>query len=106
MSEDSPDKSVQITLKVPFAFLKEFDEIAALLGYPRNEAIRESMRRFTDWGYQKVNERHPERAMGMMQGMFSALFGGIAAESEKLQNVKALPDKNKEQPRSNRGPKK
>jgi hypothetical protein len=64
------------------------------------------MRRFADWGYQKVNERHPERQIGAVQGMFSALFSGLAAESQKLQNITALPDKTSEQPRSRQAPKK
>ncbi|HEY4673013.1 MAG TPA: ribbon-helix-helix domain-containing protein [Nitrososphaerales archaeon] len=78
-----------ITLKVPTSFLKDFDTVTEQLGYPRNEAIREAMRRFVDWGYQKVNERHPERAMGLVQGVVSSLFGGIIEESKKLEGINA-----------------
>lgn len=89
MTEESTGTSVQVTLKIPAAFLKEFDEITAQLGYPRNEAVREAMRRFVDFGYQKINERHPEKAMGLVQGMMGSIFGGIAQEMSKLENSQA-----------------
>ncbi|MDG7000207.1 MAG: hypothetical protein JRN15_13970 [Nitrososphaerota archaeon] len=89
MSEELAGTSVQVTLKVPTAFLKEFDDITAQLGYPRNEAVREAMRRFVDFGYQKINERHPEKAMGLVQGMMSSIFGGIAQEMSKLESAQS-----------------
>ena len=92
--EESPHtKSTQITLKVPTEFLTDFDSITNQLGYPRNEAIREAMRRFVDWGHQKVNERHPERAMGLAQGIFGNIFGGLMNDVKKLEQESALPEK-------------
>ncbi len=79
--------STQITLKIPTAFLQEFDEITSQLGYPRNEAVREAMRRFLEWGFQKANERHPERQMELVQGMLSSLFGGLAQEAKKFEET-------------------
>ena len=93
MTEEPPGRSTQITLKVPTDFLKDFDSISGQLGYPRNEAVREAMRRFLDWSYQKMNERHPERAMGLAQGMISSLFGGIIEESKKLESTGSLSQK-------------
>lgn len=104
MSEELAEKSsTQVTLKVPTAFLKYFDEITEQLGYPRNEAIRESMRRFVEWGYQKVNERYPERQMGAIQGIIGTLFGGIMEQAKKLDELDELPntkDKLKQLPTS------
>lgn len=105
MSEEHQGKSTQITLKVPTDFLKDFDETAAQLGYPRNEAVREAMRRFLDFGYQKLNERHPERAMGMVQGMIGSIFGGIMEEAKKLESVSPEPKKLEDRPKSPKNPK-
>ena len=89
MTEEPSDTSIQVTLKVPAAFLKEFDDISGQLGYPRNEAVREAMRRFVDWGFQKVNERHPEKSIALVQGMIGSMFGGIIQEANKLEALKA-----------------
>jgi metal-responsive CopG/Arc/MetJ family transcriptional regulator len=61
MEEDQQIKSKQVTLKVPEAFLKRFDEVSEMLGYTGNEAIREAMRRFEDQASQKLISR-PENA--------------------------------------------
>ncbi len=90
MSEEPKDKSTQVTLKIPSSFLTDFDSVTEQLGYPRNEAIREAMRRFLDWGYQKVNERHPERQMGLVQGMFGSMFGGLIEEAKRLEQAGPL----------------
>jgi len=50
------------------------------------------MRRFLDWGYQKLNERHPERAMAMFQGAIGGIFGGLMEEAKKLEQAGALPE--------------
>lgn len=92
MTEEPNVKSTQITLKVPSPFLTDFDSVTQQLGYPRNEAVREAMRRFLDWGYQKVNERHPERAMAMVQGAIGGIFGGLMEEAKKLEQSGALPE--------------
>ncbi len=73
--------------------MNDFDSITNQLGYPRNEAIREAMRRFVDWGHQKVNERHPEKAMGLVQGIFGDVFGSLMNEAKKLDQKSALPEK-------------
>ena len=93
MTEEPKEKSTQVTLKIPSSFLTDFDLVTEQLGYPRNEAIREAMRRFLDWGYQKVNERHPERQMGLVQGMFGSIFGGLMEEAKKLEQSETLPVK-------------
>lgn len=98
MSEEPQSKSTQITLKIPTDFLKDFDQTCAQLGYPRNEAVREAMRRFLDFGYQKLNERHPERAIGLVQGMISSVFGGVMEEAKRLESTpptRVLEDKSK-----------
>lgn len=44
------DEGILISIRVPPKMLKYFDSITKKRGYNRQEAIRESMRRFTNWG--------------------------------------------------------
>lgn len=95
-------KSVQVTLKIPEAFIKRFDETSEQLGYTRTEAIKEAMRRFQEAGEQRLMQR-PERASEMMKQMMSAVFTPLmelankAEETEKLKprTIEALPQKEK-----------
>ena len=94
--------SVQVTLKIPEAFMKRFDDTSEQLGYTRTEAIKEAMRRFQEAGEQRLMQR-PEHASEMMKEMMSAVFTPLmefankAEESEKLKQklILALPKREK-----------
>lgn len=95
-------KSVQVTLKIPEAFMKRFDETCEQLGYTRTEAIKEAMRRFQEAGEQRLMQR-PEHASEMMKQMMSSIFTPLmelankAEESEKTKprTIESLPNKEK-----------
>jgi len=84
MEEDQQIKSKQVTLKVPEAFLKRFDEVSEMLGYTRNEAIREAMRRFEDQASQKLMSR-PENAAQNIRQMIESIISPILTMTQALE---------------------
>jgi len=95
-------KSVQVALKIPEAFMKRFDETSEQLGYTRTEAIKEAMRRFQEAGEQRLMQR-PEHASEMMKQMMSTIFTPLmeladkaeGSEKVKLRTIESLPNKEK-----------
>jgi hypothetical protein len=96
-NEKAPSKSVQVTLKVTESFLKRFDEVSEMLGYTRNEAIREAMRRFDDQASQKLMSRPENVAQNVRQMMESIIAPMLSAtqvlEQKEAQKKRELPAK-------------
>lgn len=76
-------RAVQVTFKVPGAFLKRFDEVAEAFGYTRTEAIREAMRRFVEQESQKLMNR-PEN---VAQSIRQIIEEGIIAPLIKINEI-------------------
>lgn len=81
-------KSVQVTLKVPESFLKRFDEVSEMLGYSRNEAIREAMRRFEEQASQKLMNR-PENVAQTIKQMMESIITPILSVAETFEQKEA-----------------
>jgi len=75
-------RAVQVTFKVPEAFLKRFDEVAEAFGYTRTEAIREAMRRFVEQESQKLMNRPENVAQSIRQ-----IIEGIIAPLIKINEI-------------------
>jgi metal-responsive CopG/Arc/MetJ family transcriptional regulator len=100
--ERTTSKSVQVTLKVPEDFLKRFEEVSEKLGYSRNEAIREAMRRFEEQASQKLMNR-PENAAQIIRQIMESIITPILSAAEAFQRKEdqkklELPKISREQP--------
>ena len=84
-------------MRIPTAFMERFDRIAEMLGYTRTEAIKESMRRFEEWGEKRLMER-PETAAENMRKMMESIFKPLvemAAKQEETEGGKIVEVKKK-----------
>jgi len=89
-AEGKEEGSVQIVLKMPADFMRRFDILCAKLGYTRAEAVRESMRRFSDWMDTKVRER-PEEALAQASQMMQAVFAPLIQQLQIAEKAKEIP---------------
>ena len=74
-------------MKVPAIFMERFDRIAETLGYTRTEAIKESMRRFEEWGESRLMKR-PETAAENMRQTIEAIFKPLIEMAAKAEETK------------------
>lgn len=98
MSQDEAvQENVKVTLNVPTVLMRRFDELVAKLGYTRAEAIREAMRRFSDWIEEKVKQR-PEEAVSTVAATVQAVMTPViqmlkAYQALEIPEVPKLPSK-------------
>ena len=89
-TEGKEEGSVQIVLKVPADFIRRFDVLCAKLGYTRAEAVRESMRCFSDLTETKARER-PEEVLAQASQMMQAIFAPLIQQLQIAEKAKEMP---------------